>query len=447
VQWVVLGYVLAISALLLPMGRLGDIAGRKQVYVTGLIIFTLAAAWAGFSINLPMLITAKIFQGVGSAMIQGTGMAIVVLAFPGSERGKALGSHLSVVGIGAIAGMAIGGLLVSALGWRSIFFANFTVGLFAIVASMLLLSGSWLEQESQGGRRLSFDWLGAALSGGALLAFLLVVGNGDRIDWALAPIVTGIIACAIFLITFICWELHTSSPMLELRLFTRRVFAVGVASSWISFMGGAALRFMTPFYLQRVLGYSPAQVGALMIPAALFLIVLGPLSGHLSDKFGWRRFATGGLAVTAIAFFILATSLTERSSVVLIISMLVLHGWGMGIFGSPNRSSIFSAVEQYRYGVVSALTQLVRNAALVTSIAVATTVVVVTMGSMGVEPSLDTVSPEVAGAFVAGLRRVFMFLGALQVIGMAITFLAGIGGQESLTPNNGLQAGKEGLSG
>ena len=115
VQWVVVGYVLAISVLLLPMGRLGDIAGRKQVYITGLIIFTLAAAWAGFSINLPMLITAKVFQGVGSAMIQGTGMAMVVSAFPRSERGKALGSHLSVVGIGAIAGMAVGGLMVSAL--------------------------------------------------------------------------------------------------------------------------------------------------------------------------------------------------------------------------------------------------------------------------------------------------------------------------------------------
>ena len=277
------------------------------------------------------------------------------------------------------------------------------------------------------------------------MVFLLVVGNGDRIDWAVVPVMAGAAACVIFLTAFIWWELHTPSPMLELRLFTRRVFALGVASSWISFMGGAALRFMTPFYLQRVLGYSPAQVGALMIPAALFLIVLGPLSGHFSDKFGWRRFATGGMAVTAIAFFILATLLSERSSVVLIISMLVLHGWGMGIFGSPNRSSIFGAVEQYRYGIVSALTQLVRNSALVTSIAVATTVVVVTMDSRGVEPSLDAVSPEVADAFVAGLRWVFLFLGALQVVGMAITFLGGVGARETAVPTRQPRVGQESL--
>ena len=445
VQWVVVGYVLAISALLLPMGRLGDIAGRKQVYITGLLVFTLAAAWAGFSVSLPMLITAKVFQGVGSAMIQGTGMAMVVSAFPGSERGKALGSHLSIVGIGAIAGMAVGGLLVSALGWHWIFFVNVPVGLVTIAVSVLILGGDRSTQEPQGDRRSSFDWLGAVLSGGALLVFLLVIGNGDRIDWALVPVVAGAVAFVVFLATFIWWELSTPSPMLELRLFKRRLFALGVASSWISFMGGTALRFMTPFYLQRVLGYSPAEVGAFMIPAALSLIILGPLSGHLSDKFGWRRFATGGMALSAIAFFVLATVLTERSSVVLIISMLVLQGWGMGIFGSPNRSAIFSAVEQYRHGVVSALTQLVRNSAMVTSIAVATTVVVVTMGSRGVEPSLDTVSPEVADAFVAGLRRVFLLLGALQVVGIAIAFLGGVGAREATVPTSQPRVGQESL--
>ena len=139
VQWIVVGYALAISVLILPMGRLGDIIGRKQVHIGGMVIFVVAAALAGVSPNLGSLIAAKIFQGVGSAMVQSAGIAMVITSFPGTERGKALGTHLSVVGAGAIAGPAIGGLLVSAFEWRSVFFANVPVGIFTIFISMLIL--------------------------------------------------------------------------------------------------------------------------------------------------------------------------------------------------------------------------------------------------------------------------------------------------------------------
>ena len=139
VQWIVVGYALAISVLILPVGRLGDIIGRKQVYVWGMVIFVIAAGLAGVSPNLGSLISAKIFQGVGSAMVQASGIAMVITSFPGSERGKALGTHLSVVGAGAIAGPAIGGLLVSAFDWRSVFFANVPIGIFTIAISMLVL--------------------------------------------------------------------------------------------------------------------------------------------------------------------------------------------------------------------------------------------------------------------------------------------------------------------
>lgn len=141
VQWIVLGYALAISVLLLPMGRLGDMVGRKQVYIGGFAIFVLAAALAGASPNLHLLIGAKVIQGVGSAMIQGNGMATIISVFSGEERGKALGYHLSVVGTGAIAGPALGGLLVSALGWRSVFFVNVPIGLVTIAVSAIILTG------------------------------------------------------------------------------------------------------------------------------------------------------------------------------------------------------------------------------------------------------------------------------------------------------------------
>ena len=139
VQWVVVGNALAISVLILPMGRLGDIIGRKWVYIGGLVIFVAGAALAGVATNLPWLITAKVFQGMGSAMIQGNGMATVIAAFSGTERGKALGTHMSVVGSGAVAGPAVGGLLVAAFGWRSVFFVNVPIGIATILVSWYVL--------------------------------------------------------------------------------------------------------------------------------------------------------------------------------------------------------------------------------------------------------------------------------------------------------------------
>lgn len=425
VQWVVVGYALAISVLLLPMGRLGDLIGSRQVYLAGFTIFVLAAVLAGFSPNLPLLLLAKVLQGIGSAMIEGNGMAMLVSRFPGEERGKVLGYHLSVVGVGAIAGPALGGLLVSTLGWRWVFFIHLPAGFLTIAASALILGADRPGPVARGDRRPAFDWLGAIISGGVLLVFLLVVGNGDRLGWASVPVLAGAAVVLMLLAAFIWWELRTPAPLLELRLFKRKLVALGVAAGWLSFLGTSPVRFLMPFYLQKVLGYSPGEVGLFMIPSAVCLTVMGPISGPLSDKLGWRWFTVGGLALSAIALFVLAIWLTERSPLALIISLLALQACGMGLFNTPNNSSILSAVERSRYGVVSALTQLVRNSANVTGIAVATTVVVVIMGSQGVGPSLDSVSPKTASAFVAGLRWTFILQGILLLVGMVLSFVKG----------------------
>ncbi|MCH7738067.1 MAG: MFS transporter [Chloroflexi bacterium] len=425
VQWIVVGYALAISVLILPMGRLGDIVGRKQVYIGGMVIFVVAAGLAGVSPNLGSLIAAKIFQGVGSAMVQSSGIAMVISAFPGTERGKALGTHLSVVGVGAIAGPAIGGLLVSAFDWRAVFFANVPFGIITIAISMLVLPLAKPGPPAEGEARQRFDWGGAVLSGLALLGFLLVVGNGDRVGWTSWFITLGAVATVLLGAAFIWWELRFESPMLDMRLFKRKLVSFGVAAGWFSFLGSSAARFMMPFYLQRVLEFGPRDVGLLLIPPALCLVVVGPLSGRLSDRFGWWGLTVGGLSLSAAAWFVMATTLTESSPVLLIVILLMFQSTGTALFNSPNNSSILSAVDRAQYGVVSALTQLVRNSANVTSIAIATTVVVATMGARGLEPSLDAVSPDVADAFVAGLRWAFWMMGGLLLVGISLAALRG----------------------
>ncbi len=424
VQWVVVGNALAISALILPMGRLGDIVGRKWVYIGGLAIFVAGSLLAGLAINLPWLITAKVFQGLGSAMIQGNGIATVISSFSGSERGKALGTHMSVVGSGAIAGPAIGGLLVASFGWQSVFFVNVPVGIVTIIVTTLVLP-SVRESEADGQASGRFDWQGAGLSALALLAFLLVVGNGHRLGWSSPQVLSGVAATVALLGGFIWWELRTESPMLELRIFKRKLVAIGASAAWLSFMGMSSTRFMMPFYLQRVLEIGPRDVGLLLIPPAVCMVMLGPVSGRLSDRFGWRALTVSGMALSMAASLAIALNLTESTPVVFIVLMLMAQTSGMALFNSPNQSSLLSAVERSQYGVVSALTQLIRNSANVTSIAVATTVVVATMGTYGVEPSLDAVSPAVADAFVAGLKWAFLLMAAMLLTGVALAVIRG----------------------
>ena len=434
VQWVIISYALVISALLLPMGRLADIIGLKKVYIIGSLVFALFAIGAGLSNHLGWLIGSRILQGVGAAMTQGTGMAIIAAAFPGNERGKAMGLTMSVVGTGAIVGPALGGFLVDLFGWRSVFFVNIPMMALGIGLGMAVLSNGPDRREGDGGKgsqRPGFDWWGAALSTGAMLLFLLTVTNAHRYGWTSPPVLVALALFVALLGIFIWWELRAPSPMLNPRFFKRSIFSTGVSAGFLTFLAGSSIFFLTPFYLQRVLGYSPTQAGLVVVPGAVCMLFLGPLSGRLSDRYGWRPFTVGGLALSTISLFIFSR-LTETSSLTMILPALILQSCGMGLFYSPNVSSVLSSVERESYGVVSSFLNLVRNAGNVTSVAVATAIVTATMGSMGYEPSLEAVQVGGAGgvagvgsAFTAGLRYTYLAMTALLLLAMALSALRG----------------------
>ena len=426
VQWVTIGYALTISALLLPMGRLSDLIGPKKVYIIGSLVFVLGAAVAGSSSNLTILIAARIFQGCGAAMTQGTGMAIVIAAFPANERGKAIGLIMTMVGTGAIAGPAVGGFLVDAMGWRSVLLVNVPMVLLGVAASMAILVDSRDAQTAQDGQARKFDWLGAALSTGAMLTLLLALTNGHKSGWTSPTMLVAIASAVIMLATFIWWELRTTAPLLDLRLFQRKVFSLGVSAHFMLFLGSSAAMFLTPFYLQQVLGFTPRESGLILVPNAACMALLGPLSGHLSDRYGWRRFTVGGLVLSTTALFLLSR-LTESSSLAQVMPALMLQSAGMGIFYSPSSSSILSAVERERYGVLVGFLNLIRNGANVTSVAMAAAIVTASMGSLGYEPSLDAVRGGGGGgvgfAFTVGLRYAYLTMTGLLLAAMALSFL------------------------
>ena len=424
VQWLVIGYAMVIIAMLLPMGRLADLIGQKRVYIMGSLVFMAGAIASGASTDLGILIAARVIQGAGAAMTQGTGMAIVIGAFPPTERGKAIGLIMTMVGTGAVAGPAMGGLLVDAFGWRSVFFAVLPLVIASVALCFLILAED--RRPHSAGNRQRFDWLGATMSSTALLALLLGITNAHRSGWTSLPILGAAATFVGLSAAFIWWELRYASPMLQLRLFQRKNFSQGVSANFLMFMGSSAVLFMMPFYLQNVLGYRASIAGLAVVPGAICMALLGPVSGRLSDRFGWRKFTVGGLALSVTGILILSR-LSDDSSLSLVIPALMLQSSGMGTFYSPNSSSILSAVEQERHGVISALLNLIRNAGNVISVAVSTAIVTATMGAMGYEPNLDAVrtgaGSGVGEAFTMGLKYAYMIMACSMLLAMFVSLL------------------------
>ncbi len=419
VQWLMIGFAMTIIALLLPMGRLADLIGAKRVYLMGSLVIIVGSIAAGTSTDLAVLIVSRLLQGTGAAMTQGTGMAIMIATFPAGERGKAIGLIMTMVGTGAVAGPALGGFLVDAFGWRSVFFATVPMMIASIAMALAVLPGGNDGGRARSANRVRFDWLGAFLSSSALLALLLGISNAHRTGWTSPPILAAVVVFVVLLATFVWWELRCSGPMLELRLFRRRNFFLGVTANYLMFMGSSAVLFMTPFYLQNVLGYKASMAGLAVVPGAMCMAILGPLSGRLSDRFGWRKFTVAGLILSSTGIAILSR-ISADSSLLHVIPALMLTSSGMGTFYSPNSSSILSAVERDAHGVISGLVNLIRNAGNVVSIAVATAIVTATMGSLGYEPSLDAVRngsvTGVGAAFTVGLKYAYItMMGSLLV--------------------------------
>ena len=333
---------------------------------------------------------------------------------------------MTMVGTGAVAGPAMGGLLVDVFGWRSVFFATVPMVAASIGLAVATLPNTRQPVRVQMGGGSRFDWLGAFLSSSALLALLVGISNAHRAGWTSPLILAAVTAFVALLVAFVWWELRCAGPMLELRLFRRRNFFLGVTANYLMFMGSSAVMFMTPFYLQNVLGYAPSVAGLAVVPGALCMSILGPLSGRLSDRYGWRKFTVAGLLLSCAGMFALSR-LSADSSLFHVIPALMMTSSGMGTFYSPNSSSILSAVEQESHGVISALVNLIRNAGNVVSIAVATAIVTATMGSLGYEPSLDAVRNEsVAGvgvAFMAGLRYAFIAMMVSLLLALSLSAL------------------------
>lgn len=363
IQWVVLAYLLTLGTLLLTVGRLADIYGKKPIYVSGFLVFTIGSVLCGLAPTVYWLIGMRIIQAVGAAMVFALGAAIVTEAFPANERGKALGVTGAIVSLGIVAGPVVGGIILGVLSWHWIFFVNLPVGLL----------GTWIAwrnvPNTRPGERQRFDFGGAITLFISLLALLLALTLGqDQGFLSTVPLVL-FVTSVLFLAIFVVLERRTAQPMLDLGIFRNRLLTINLVTGFLTFVAIAGTILLLPFYLENVLGFSVQQVGLLLSVTPIALGVVAPIAGSLSDRLGARPITLTGLALLIVGYVAISTLSTETTVLGYVLRLLPV-GLGMGIFQSPNNSVIMGAAPRGQMGVVSSLLSVTRSLGQTTGIAV-----------------------------------------------------------------------------
>jgi MFS family permease len=386
--WMILGYLVVSSVLIVSLGRLGDIYGRVRIYNLGFVIYTvasllLAVDWMTGRAGAAYLIAFRIVQGVGGACLLANAAAILTDAFPVNQRGMALGIN-NIVGVsGMFVGLILGGLLAP-IDWRLVFLISVPVGLFGTVWAYLKL-----EERSEP-RPAAIDWWGnVTFALGLVLAMVAVTYGirpygGSPTGWSSPRVLILLAGATISLVAFAVVERRVAEPMFRLALFRIRAFTFGTLSTFLAAIARGGLMFMLIIWLQGIWlpehGYSftetPLWAGIYMLPLTLGLLIVGPISGVLSDRFGARPFATGGMLGAAFSFGLLTLLPTDFEYWALAL-VLFLNGASMGLFASPNRAAVMNSLPATDRGAGGGMNQTFQNSAQVLSVGIFFTLLIV----------------------------------------------------------------------
>jgi len=366
VAWVVMSYLIVITGCLLVMGRLSDLFGQRKIYLLGFLTFTIGSALCGFSPTIYFLIGSRMLQGLGASALMVNGPAILTTAYPEEERGKALGIVGSVVSAGFLTGPILGGFLVEHLGWRSIFFINLPIGAIGIYLSLKVL------EKVRPITKVSVDLLGALLLFFFVTSLLLFI---NRMAQGPTPLLWVWLFFSLFWFSlFIMIELRSSSPLVDLHFFKRRLFISSLGASFLSFWMSAAHTFVMPFFLQNILEFSPSKVGMLIFPVALTVMVMAPFGGRFADRVGVRIPATVGLILTSLTVFSFTLLKPGVSDFEILWRQIVL-GLGISLFNPANNSAIIGSLPREKVGLASSFLALSRNLGMVIGVAFAEMVI------------------------------------------------------------------------
>lgn len=399
--WVISSFILSSAIFLLPFGRLADIIGRKKVFSTGILLFTISTFLIIFSQSIAYLIVLRIFQGLASAMIFGTSLAIITSVYHPGERGKAMGINITAVYLGLSLGPVIGGLLTQYFGWRSIFVFLVPFGIISLILIKMKIKTEWAESAGE-----KFDWRGSVIYGIALASFMY--------GFSRLPSTLGWICLAAGLITailFVLFEKNISNPVFDIRLILRnRVFAFSGVAALINYSATSAIGFFISLYLQYLKGFDARTAGLIMISQPIAMTLLSPIAGKLSDRKNPGVIASTGMGITAAGLILLCffRATTPTYAVVL---LLILMGIGFGLFSSPNSNAIMSSVEKRHLGVASGVVGTMRMVGQMMSMGIAMMLISLYIGK-------QPISPATYPGLISAMRTGFLIFSVLSVFGI-----------------------------
>lgn len=369
VSWVLMAYLLVMTGFLIPFGRLGDMTGRKRIFVSGFAVFTASSFLCGTAVDLPALVLFRVLQGIGGAMITATGPALLSVSLPEKVRGRALGCLSASNALGLAAGFGLGAVIIHLLSWRWIFFINVPVGLCALVLAYLFIPCDAGEP----GVREAFDLPGALLVLAAVGLFVSALSFGEEAGWTSLPILVALVLSSIFSVVFVARELRTPEPLLQFRLLKKPGVSLGIGAAMLNRLVLSGITFLIPMYLELVKGYSTGFTGLLLLAPSLLIIVAGPVSGTLSDRIGSRWLCTLAdvLLFVSVSLFLV---FDETIPLTFILLALVLRSISMGLFPPPNLRFILTSTPAEQRGSASAFWYFSRYLSSTIGIAVFETV-------------------------------------------------------------------------
>ena len=413
VTWIIMGYMFIATILVPTIGRIADMIGRKWLYISGFIVFTIASLFCGTANSGIQLLILRMIQAIGGSLLMANSVAIVTDAFPKKELGTALGINSTIFGVGAAIGPVLGGFLVG-FGWRFIFYINVPIGIIGTIWGAIQLKEVVKLPKAQ-----KFDWTGTILFSIGMLGILITLSFGGFVGWLTPMIIIFLIVGLASLFFFIRAEQNAVYPMMDLRLFQSSQVAYGYTSVLLNALARGAVGFLLTFFFQIIMAFPPIKAGIFLTPFAITQAIGAPISGRLADKYGSRGLTTMGLAISAVGLFGMIFISTSTSIWELIFWMLIM-GLGSGLFFSPNAKLIMEVMPVHKRGIATSIRTMFFNAGNVLSLGLALAIIssaipldILTKLFLGTQVGSEGVA---VAEFITGIRIVFLISFILSLL-------------------------------